>query len=83
MFKCQYCQKSSRKRFNIVQSGRSVQYTTVVIEHGKPTEPINSQGWEINQELAACSDCYSKQILKPAVMTKTTKYVQHVFVKAD
>ena len=36
MFKCQICQQSSRKPYNMIQKGRQVSYTNTLIKHPNP-----------------------------------------------
>ena len=82
MFKCQNCQQSSRKRFTVVQSGRRVSYTNIVIGYSKTKErETHVQGWEIKQEQALCASCYQLQAHKPPLLEHTGKHITHVFHK--
>lgn len=66
MFKCQKCHLSFQKRFSFIQSAHRVAYTNIVCDEPGKSEKkrIESQGWEIEREVAVCQSCY--QLHKPA-----------------
>lgn len=75
MFQCQQCQQSSRQRFTVVTSGRSVRYTHVNPPQSK-NDTTESQGWEIEQEVALCAPCYERHGHKPPVIHASGKHVR-------
>ncbi|MGV3526273.1 MAG: hypothetical protein ACO1RX_18785 [Candidatus Sericytochromatia bacterium] len=77
MFQCQQCQQSSRQRFAVVTSGRSVRYTHVNPPHSKH-DTTESQGWEIEQEVALCALCYAQHGHKPPVIHASAKHVKQL-----
>lgn len=77
MFKCQKCHFSFQKRYTLIESARSVNYTNIILDKYKKSENkrIESQGWEIEREIYLCQSCYQHSLAKPRQLKASGKII--------